>query len=140
LIINGEIRGNKYSIEELDDMLNDYLIIGENVYKLRKKKVEILFKKFIEKYHNTGLPIITKEKYKKQFLSSAKDLYNLAEFYFCQNAESFLEDKRLYTLRKDLKGARVYLYFKDEACIGIIYDSIPFFLRNWFILRRVLEE
>ena len=106
---------------------------------LKKQKVEDLFRKFVEKYSNTGVPIITKEKYKKQFISSAKELYQMAEFYFCQKAESFLEDYRTYHLSKNLKGARVFVYFKEDACIGIVYDSIPNFLLEWFIVRKVLE-
>lgn len=139
MIVTADIKGNKYSVGNLDNMLNDYLKIGENVHMLKKQKVEDLFRKFVEKYSNTGVPIITKEKYKKQFISSAKELYQMAEFYFCHKAESFLEDYRTYHLSKNLKGARVFVYFKEDACIGIVYDSIPNFLLEWFIVRKVLE-
>lgn len=139
MIITAEIKGNKYSEYDLDNMLTDYLTIGENVRMLRKQKVEELFRKFVEKYSRNGIPIITKEKYKKQFINSAKELYQMAEFYFCKKAEAFLEDYRTYHLSKNLKGARVFLYFKEDACIGLVYDSIPNFLLEWFIVRRVLE-
>lgn len=139
MIVTADIKGNKYSVKNLDKMLTDYLTIGENVCMLRKQKVEELFRRFVEKYSNKGIPIITKEKYKKQFINSAKELYQMAEFYFCQKAESFLEDYRTYHLSKNLKGARVFVYFKEDACIGIVYDSIPNFLLEWFIIRRVLE-
>lgn len=68
MIITAEIKGNKYSEYDLDNMLTDYLTIGENVRMLRKQKVEELFRKFVEKYSRNGIPIITKEKYKKQFI------------------------------------------------------------------------
>lgn len=139
MIVTADIKGNKYNVDDLDDMLKDYLEIGENVCRLKRKKVEELFRKFIEKYSNTGTPIITKDKYKKQFINSAKELYQMAEFYFCQKAESFLEDYRTYHLSKNLRGARVFVYFKEDACIGVVYDSIPIFLMEWFIARRILE-
>ena len=128
MIINAEIRGNKYNIDDLDNMLSDYLNIGENVVKLRKKKVDELYNNFVKKYSNNS-----------QLIIKAKELYQMAEFYFCQKAESFLENYRTYHLRKGLKGAKVYVYFKKDACIGIIYDSIPCFLLEWFIFRRVME-
>ena len=139
MLITAEIKGNRYNIEDLDNMLKDYLIIGENLYKLNKNKVEELFRIFIKKYSNYGIPIISKQKYKKQFLNSAKNLYQMAEFYFCNKAESYLEEYRTYHLSRNLKGARVFVYFKSDACIGIVYDSIPNFLLDWFIIRRVLE-
>ena len=138
MIINAEIKGNKYNINDLDNMLSDYLNIGENVVKLRKKKVDELYNNFVKKYSNST-QLIIKEKYKKQFINSAKELYQMAEFYFCQNSESFLEDYRTYRLRKGLRGSKVYVYFKKDTCIAIIYDSIPCFLLEWFIFRRVME-
>lgn len=137
MIINAEIKGNKYNINDLDNMLSDYLDIGENVVNLRKKKVNELYNNFVKKYSNNKR-IIIKEKYKKQFINSAKELYQIAEFYFCQKSESLLKDYKTYHLRKGLKGAKVYVYLKKDACIGIIYDSIPCFLLEWFIFRRVM--
>lgn len=49
MVITAEIKGNRYNIEDLDNMLKDYLIIGENLYKLNKNKVEELFRIFIKK-------------------------------------------------------------------------------------------
>ena len=67
-------------------MLKDYLFIGENVYKLKKKVDDDLLYNFENKYRKIGFLFIRKEKYIKYFLHSAKELYKLAEFYFCNNS------------------------------------------------------
>lgn len=137
LIIEVEIKGNKYSKKEINNMLNDYLEIGENVYKYRGKKSEELLRNFLKKYQKNGT-IIIKSKYKKQFLNSAKELYKLAEFAICTKSLSYY-DKYIYQLNRNLKGGRVYLYLKGELEIGLIYNSIPSFLENWYILKRIVE-
>ena len=38
MIVTADIKGNKYSVGNLDNMLNDYLKIGENVHMLKKQK------------------------------------------------------------------------------------------------------
>ena len=43
-----EIKDNKYTKDEIDNMLNDYISIGENVFKKRTKVVETLIKQFIK--------------------------------------------------------------------------------------------
>lgn len=129
-----EIRGNKFSEEEIDGMLNDYINIGENIYKRRIKVVESLIKDFIKKYRRNGMNILSKKRNLKQFLSSAKLMYQLAEFYLCNN-ESY--NKYVYMLNKNLKGSKVYLYLQGEKEIVLIYNSISNFLESWFIYKKV---
>lgn len=129
-----EIRGNKFSKEEIDNMLNDYINIGENIYKRRIKVVESLIKDFIKKYRKNGMNILSKKRNLKQFLSSAKLMYQLAEFYLCNN-KSY--NKYVYMLNKNLKGSKVYLYLQDDKEIVLIYNSISNFLENWFMYRKL---
>lgn len=129
-----EIRGNKYNEREIDEMLNDYINIGENIYKRRTKVVETLLKAFIKKYRKKGFKIISKKRNLKQFLNSAKLIYQLAEFYLCNNLNY---DKYVYMLTRNLKGAKVYLYLNYEKKLALIYNSIPNFLESWFIYRKL---
>ena len=139
MAINIEIRGNKYDFTEIDEMLKDYLFIGENVYKLKKKVVDDLLYNFENKYRKIGFPFIRKEKYIKYFLHSAKELYKLAEFCFCNNSLGDY-DKYVYQVNRNSKGTRVYLNINEEKSLCLIYNSIPFFLENWFIIRRILGD
>ncbi len=139
MIENVEVRGNKYTVTEIDEMLKDYLVIGENVYKLKKKVVDDLLYSFENKYRKIGFPFIRKEKYIKYFLYSAKELYKLAEFYFCGNSfEDY--DKYVYQINKISKGVRVYLNINNDKSLCLIYNSLPFFLENWFIIRRIMGD
>ena len=76
--------------------------------------------------------IITKKRHLKQFLNSAKLIYQLTGFYSYNNTY----DKYVYTLNQNLKGSKVYLHLKDEKELVVIYNSISSFLENWFIQRK----
>ena len=130
-----EIKDNKYTKDEIDNMLNDYISIGENVFKKRTKVVETLIKQFIKNYSKSGTEILSKKRNLKQFLNSAKIMYKFAEFYICNNKESY--SMYVYILNKNLKGTKVFLRIKEEKEIIIVYNSIFNFLENWFIYRRV---
>lgn len=41
-----EIKGNKYTETEIDNMLTDYINIGKNIYKKRTKVAQTLIKDF----------------------------------------------------------------------------------------------
>lgn len=131
-----EIKGNKYTEKEVDEILTDFINIGENVYKRRKKVVETLLKDFNDKYKKMGMFIINKKRNLKQILNSAKSIYRLAEFYLCN--ETLNEyDKYVYVLNKNIKGPKVYLHIKDSKELVLIYDSISIFLENWLIYRNI---
>lgn len=130
-----EIRGNKFTEEEIDSMLSDYINIGENIYKRRIKIVESLVKEFIKTYRKNGMNILIKKRNLKQFLNSAKLMYQLAEFYLCHNEESY--NRYVYMLSKNIKGSKVYLHIKGNKELVIIYNSLFNFLDNWFIYKKV---
>ena len=132
-----EIRGNRYTEEEIDNMLFDYINIGENVFKKRATVVDTLITNFSKKYKKHGLNIIGKKRNLKQFLNSAKLMYKLAEFSLCNNPESY--DKYVYMLRKNDKGSKVYLHLQNEKELVIIYNSVISFLENWFIYKNILS-
>ena len=134
--IEVEIKGNKYSTLQIDDMLNDYINIGENIHKKRGKVVSNLINEFMNKYKNRGSFIISKKRNLKQFLNSAKLLYRLAEFYLCLEDMKFY-DAYIYQLNKQEKGAKVTLRIKEEKELVFIYNSIPTFLESWFIYRKL---
>ena len=130
-----EIKGNKYTETEIDNMLTDYINIGENIYKRRTKVVESLIKDFIKKYRKYGVNIIGKKRNLKQFLNSAKLMYELAEFYLCSNNVSY--NKYVYMLGKNEKGSKVYLYLDGNKELVLIYNSLSIFLENWFIYKKI---
>ena len=127
-----EIRGNKFSEMDIDNMLVDFILIGKNVYYKNQKNIQNLTKIFLKKYKRNGMNIITKKRHLKQFLNSAKLLYQLTEFYSYTNTY----DKYVYILNQNLKGSKVYLHLKDEKELVIIYNSILSFLESWFIQRK----
>lgn len=130
-----EIRGNKFTEEEIDNMLSDYINIGENIYKRRIKIVESLVKEFIKKYRKNGMNILSKKRNLKQFLNSAKLMYQLAEFYLCHNEKSY--NRYVYMLNKNIRGPKVYLHIKGNKELVIIYNSLFNFLDNWFIYKKL---
>lgn len=130
-----EIKGNKYNEIEIDNMLNDYINIGESTYKRRLKIVESLIKEFIKKYRKNGTNIIGKKRNIKTFLNSAKLMYEFAEFYFINNDLNY--NKYVYLLGKNDKGSRVYLHILGKKEIVIVYSSLSNFLESWFINRRM---
>ncbi len=127
-----EIRGNKFSEIDIDNMLIDFIMLGENVYYKNQKNIEKQVKAFVKKYKRDGMNIITKKRHLKQFLNSAKLIYQLTGFYSYKNTY----DKYVYTLNQNLKGSKVYLHLKDEKELVVIYNSISSFLESWFIHRR----
>lgn len=130
-----EIKGNKYTETEIDNMLIDYINIGENIYKRRTKVIQILIKNFTKKYRKYGVSIIGKKRNLKQFLSSAKLMYELAEFYLCSNNINY--NKYVYMLGKNDKGSKVYLYLSGNKELVLIYNSLSIFLENWFIYKKI---
>lgn len=128
-----EIRGNKFSEIDIDNMLIDFIMLGENVYYKNQKNIEKQVKAFVKKYKRDGMNIITKKRHLKQFLNSAKLIYQLTGFYSYKNNTY---DKYVYTLNQNLKGSKVYLHLKDEKELVVIYNSISSFLESWFIHRR----
>lgn len=127
-----EIRGNKFSEIDIDNMLIDFIMLGENVYYKNQKNIEKQVKAFVKKYKRDGMNIITKKRHLKQLLNSAKLIYQLTGFYSYKNTY----DKYVYTLNQNLKGSKVYLHLKDEKELVVIYNSISSFLESWFIHRR----
>lgn len=127
-----EIRGNKFTETDIDNMLIDFIILGENVYYKNQKNVEKLIKTFVKKYKRDGMNIITKKRHLKQFLYSAKLIYQLTGFYSYKNTY----DKYVHILNQNLKGSKVYLHLKDEKELVVIYNSISSFLESWFIHRK----
>lgn len=127
-----EIRGNKFSEIDIDNMLIDFIMLGENVYYKNQKNIEKLVKAFVKKYKRDGMNIIIKKRHLKQFLNSAKLIYQLTGFYSYKNTY----DKYVYTLNQNLKGSKVYLHLKDEKELVVIYNSISSFLESWFIHRK----
>lgn len=134
--IEVEIKGNKFDTLQIDEMLNDYIYIGENVYKKRTKVISNLITDFMNKYKNRGTFIISRKRNLKQFLNSAKLLYRLAGFYLCVDDMKFY-DSYIYQLNKQEKGAKVSLHIKEEKELVLIYNSIPTFLESWFIYRKL---
>lgn len=130
-----EIRGNKFTEDEIDDMLIDYINIGEKIYKRNIKLVDTNIKNFIKKYRKNGMNIINKKRNLKQFFNSAKLIYELAEFYLCENNTNY--NKYIYQLNKNDKGSKVYLYLKGNEELVLIYNSLSSFLENWFIYKKI---
>lgn len=128
-----DIKGKKYTDLEINQMLCDYISIGENVYKRRSKIVDNLIKDFKSKY---GESIIDKKRNLKIFLSSAKSMYKLAEFYLCQSDMS-VYDKYIYNLSKVRKGARVTLSMIGEKKLEFVFENLLSFLEFWFIYTRI---
>lgn len=125
-----KIKDNKYTEIEIDNMLNDYINMGENIFKRRIKVAYKLLKDFENKY-DKDKSIIGKRRDLKQFLNSAKLMYELAEFYLCSNTY----DKYIYILNKNHNGVKVHLYFGEK--LGLIYNSLPTFLENWYIYKKI---
>lgn len=128
-----DIKGKKYTDLEINQMLCDYISIGENVYKRRNKIVDNLIKDFKSKY---GESIIDKKRNLKIFLNSAKSMYKLAEFYLCQSDMS-VYDKYIYNLSKVRKGARVTLSMIGEKKLEFVFENLLSFLEFWFIYTRI---
>ena len=79
-----EIKGNKYTETEIDNMLIDYINIGENIYKRRTKVVQILIKNFTKKYRKYGVSIIGKKKKSKTILKLCKVNVRTSRVLFMQ--------------------------------------------------------
>ena len=131
--IEVDIKGKKYTDSEINQMLCDYISIGENVYKRRSKIVDNLI---IEFKNNYGESIIDKKRNLKIFLNSAKSMYRLAEFYLCQS-DMNLYDRYIYNLSKVRKGARVTLSMIGGKKLEFVFDNLLSFLEFWFIYTRI---
>jgi len=127
-----KIKGNKFSEIDIDNMLIDFINLGRSVYNRDQKNIEKLMKFFLKKYKKSGMNIISRKRHIKQFLNSAKLIYQLTDFYSGKN----MYDKYVYTLNRNQKGTKVYLYLKDEKELVVIYNSISSLLENWFIFRK----
>lgn len=68
-------------------------------------------------------------------MNSAKLIYELAKFYLLSDNTSY--NKYVYMLGKNDKGSKVYLYLFGNKEVALIYNSLPIFLENWFIYKKI---
>ena len=135
-----EIKGNKFTKKDIDNMIIDYINIGKYYYYKKNLYAETLLKEFIKKYKNNGTSIIIlKKRNIKNYLSSAMLLFKLGEFYFYPERYSY--GKYMYILCKLQKGTKVTEYHIDSKIV-ICHNSIPAFLENWYIREKfgVMED
>ena len=68
---------------------------------------------YVEKGKENGLI----EKYKKQFINSAKELYQMAEFYFCQKQLEIYKNALEMSLEKNVNKVFIYSVYLGKSIL-----------------------
>lgn len=133
-----DIKGNKFSKEDIDEMLSDLIMVGKYFFVGNEKKARTLLTDFNAVYKKGGAPIITRERNIKNLLNTSLFLYKLTSYCFCKKSyvEDDLYNDNCFILNKQDKSIKVYVYLTGIKEVVLCYNSLSSFLENWYIMKN----